>query len=338
MLGQSDGRLHVRVSDLFKLDNLPKISEEEGIIYCCLNLINDKAYIGKSKYSIQGRWILNGLFSHYQGYLLKAPQLLYRALNKYGPENFVVFLLDQCHADLLNEKEKYWIKELHTCIYDPLCHGYNMTWGGNDCAQLHTSESRLRAVETNKANHGGVMAFNMPTVIAAKVAKYGSVTGYLNTPEVQQRSYNTRLLQGNGDPCYMLRTPTAIKRRCESDRLNHGGVLAFNTKESYNKSVETKIKIYGDPMEPLFRKTSRLDASKTRILNSIDKKFDSLRSVGLDITAENIFYYRKTSDTHRFIRRILYYLDDLRESPRWTPLMESVFSRYDLSDDKIIIK
>jgi len=49
-------------------------------------------------------------------------------MRKYGVNNFSIELIEDVNDNqLLNEKEKYWIKQLHTHISEQ---GYNLTWGG----------------------------------------------------------------------------------------------------------------------------------------------------------------------------------------------------------------
>ena len=52
---------------------------------------------------------------------------LYQSMRKYGIENFVFSILEECLENELDEKEQFWIKSL-----DSYTHGYNMTQGGQD--------------------------------------------------------------------------------------------------------------------------------------------------------------------------------------------------------------
>lgn len=95
-----------------------------GYIYKITNLINNKIYIGKTKYPIETRF-KNHLWSIYHH---KTKSLLYDAMNKYGKDNFKVEQIDQADSlEELNEKERYWISKLNsrnTSI------GYNICKGG----------------------------------------------------------------------------------------------------------------------------------------------------------------------------------------------------------------
>lgn len=99
-----------------------------GIIYCITNLVNNKLYIGQTHRILQERWdehLAAGLD-------ITNHRPLYRAMRKYGKENFTISIIEQCLDDELNEKEKYWIKEKQTWIAEHPDKGYNVTCGGNN--------------------------------------------------------------------------------------------------------------------------------------------------------------------------------------------------------------
>lgn len=91
------------------------------IIYKTINLINKKFYIGKDS---------NNNPSYYgSGIYLK------RAIKKYGRENFEKVILEKCANEKeLNEREKYWIKELNATNTKI---GYNLATGGEGCNILY---------------------------------------------------------------------------------------------------------------------------------------------------------------------------------------------------------
>lgn len=94
-----------------------------GYIYKITNLINQKAYIGKTVNSIEKRW------SEHQREAQRERaenRPLYKALNKYGISNFTIELIEEVEINQLSEKEIYWIGYYHT--YED---GYNATLGGD---------------------------------------------------------------------------------------------------------------------------------------------------------------------------------------------------------------
>lgn len=101
-------------------------------IYKITNKINNKIYIGKS-INIKERWITHiresnisneQWDSNYRG--VKTP--FHSAIRKYGTENFTFEVLEECDREQLNDKEKYWIKELNATNRNI---GYNVTLGGD---------------------------------------------------------------------------------------------------------------------------------------------------------------------------------------------------------------
>ena len=88
-------------------------------IYIITNKVNSKTYIGKTTKSIQERFdahCYNSLKKNQNTYL-------YKAIRKYGVENFTISLLEETTPDLLNEREIHWISKLNP--------NYNMTKGGD---------------------------------------------------------------------------------------------------------------------------------------------------------------------------------------------------------------
>lgn len=78
-----------------------------GIIYCITNLINNKMYIGQTSRIWQERWK-----DHIDAARdLNNQRPLYRAMRKYGIENFSFSIIEHCPDGKLNEREQYWISE-----------------------------------------------------------------------------------------------------------------------------------------------------------------------------------------------------------------------------------
>jgi hypothetical protein len=66
-------------------------------IYKTTNLLNNKVYIGKSQKLFNGKYYGSGI-------------LLKKAIKKYGIENFLVEVIENCKTiEILNQQEKMWI-------------------------------------------------------------------------------------------------------------------------------------------------------------------------------------------------------------------------------------
>lgn len=112
-----------------------------GVIYKIVNRINGKIYVGRDK--------------HNNPKYLGSGKLLHLAFKKYGIENFVKEIIEECDASLLDEREKYWIKELKS--QDPAI-GYNIAEGGhNDFTMNDYVKSKIS--KTLKGKYVGENSF-----------------------------------------------------------------------------------------------------------------------------------------------------------------------------------
>lgn len=84
-------------------------------IYLIHNKINGKNYVGQSK-NIYNRWSQHRYDSKTKEYPL------YRAIRKYGIDNFEFSILEECKIDELSIKEDYYIEKYKAYVPD----GYNI--------------------------------------------------------------------------------------------------------------------------------------------------------------------------------------------------------------------
>lgn len=94
-------------------------------IYKITNNINKHAYIGQSV-EIEDRWVRHkwAAFNAIESY----DYPLYRAIRKYGLENFTFEIIKECKQEELSYWEMYYIEYYNTFI-----DGYNQTSGGEGC-------------------------------------------------------------------------------------------------------------------------------------------------------------------------------------------------------------
>ena len=90
-------------------------------IYKITNIINHKAYVGKTESSIEKRFQEHCADAFRAG---KKKRPLYSAMRKYGVENFSIELIEE--TDNPEEREIFWIEQLQTYK-----NGYNATRGGD---------------------------------------------------------------------------------------------------------------------------------------------------------------------------------------------------------------
>jgi group I intron endonuclease len=137
---------------------------KQFIIYKIENLINHKIYIGQTTINLKYRW-----FQHKRAANLGFDFKLYKAMRKYGINNFKIDLLQQVeNIDDLNILEQEMIKK-----YNSIENGYNCTTGGKNYhrskefnmkmsiikkGQFHTNEMKQKLSEKmsskNHPNYG----------------------------------------------------------------------------------------------------------------------------------------------------------------------------------------
>lgn len=148
-----------------------------GFIYKITNNINGKVYIGQTIKTIKKRWqqhICNSSKPYFQQIVL------YKAMKKYGKENFYIEPIEEIDNSQLDEREKYWIK-----YYNSYKNGYNSTIGGKATTLYELDEEQII-----------FDYYNLKT--ARKVAKkynvdHAVIDGILNAhniPHFSQRQYN----------------------------------------------------------------------------------------------------------------------------------------------------
>lgn len=102
-------------------------------IYCIVNNINDKKYIGKTNKTIEERFNEHIRAGRKEK---NRDRALYRAFNKYGIQNFTVYKLEECDWDKASEREMYYIS-----LYDTFKNGYNETLGGDGSVRIDYDEA-----------------------------------------------------------------------------------------------------------------------------------------------------------------------------------------------------
>lgn len=113
--------------------------EKNMYVYLIKNEINGDRYIGKTISPIEERFK-----THCYNASKGIETYLYRAMRKYGEENFSVELVETVAGEqLLNEREIYWI--------DKIVPEYNMTTGG-DGGDTSKSPNYIRGMKRRSEN------------------------------------------------------------------------------------------------------------------------------------------------------------------------------------------
>lgn len=89
-------------------------------IYTFKNLINGKVYVGQTKHPERRQK------EHLKCANEGSEGRLYWAIRKYGKENFLFEVIEECEDDITNQREEFWISH-----FDSFENGYNSTTGGD---------------------------------------------------------------------------------------------------------------------------------------------------------------------------------------------------------------
>ena len=116
-------------------------------IYKIINQINGKIYIGQSV-NIASRWSSHKSEFKKRKYDTK----LYRAMEKYGLNNFALEIIEECAQDKLDEREVYWIE-----YYDSYHNGYNETFGGQGLGRSTYNTEQIRQMWDDGLSIGDIM-------------------------------------------------------------------------------------------------------------------------------------------------------------------------------------
>lgn len=92
----------------------------QGTVYLIENRVNGNKYVGQTIMPLNKRWL-----AHIQESKTFSERPLYRAMKKYGLDNFKIKVIEEVPEDKLSEREIHWIQ-----YFNSYHNGYNATTGG----------------------------------------------------------------------------------------------------------------------------------------------------------------------------------------------------------------
>lgn len=194
--------------DVSKIDT--KETEETGVIYLILNVVNNKAYVGQA-YSI----VKNGnqkarrqgaegrMYKHIKAALNNSTEcpIFYEDIRKFKAQYFRPYTLVVCDKEKLDELENYYTKRYQT--YDPKF-GYNYFVGKNKpMSAPHVAKYKGAKAESNikRAKDGAMRqcehSKNLPPNINYRVSKRKGVVvgeGYFVQIKINDKLRNKAFL------------------------------------------------------------------------------------------------------------------------------------------------
>lgn len=204
-----------------------------SIIYKITNTINNKIYIGKSKYNNP----------NYYGSGLK----ITNAIKKYGKPSFVKEILEECSEEIVNDREMYWIR-FYESTND--ISGYNISKGGTGGAHywdtLTTDERILhnkKISESKKNKKLKPHAAETKHKISKGIKKFISKNPlfYNERGKIKCKKY----ICIDHDMNILFRT-SELKEFCKENCINYGNLIYYskNRKNFYEKKWSCTIDIF----------------------------------------------------------------------------------------------
>lgn len=155
-----------------------------GYIYKITNHINGKVYIGQTRNLIEYRW------QHhlYKGRNPDKPDTnypLYRAMRKYGLENFSILQVEEIDNELLDERECYWIQQENSLTPN----GYNCDLGGKGVNKYNYDEIlKYYFTEANENASETARKFNCSLQTILKILETKNLEGQGKYQKIYQVS------------------------------------------------------------------------------------------------------------------------------------------------------
>lgn len=119
------------------------------IIYCATNKINNKKYIGQTIHSLHYRKRQHENCSRLK--IKGGCRLFWRAIRKYGEDNFYWEILDECTTlEDLGEKESYYIQKYNTTDTTV---GYNLKGGSYNPFLSQDTKKKIGDAQKGNKNH-----------------------------------------------------------------------------------------------------------------------------------------------------------------------------------------
>lgn len=158
-----------------------------GYIYKITNNANQKIYIGQTRNLIKYRW------QHHlwKGNHPEKPDTdypLYRAMHKYGVENFQIEEVEETTDELLNEREIYWIQYYNSYVPN----GYNCDLGGAGASKFDHQEILDYFLNEGKKNASETARYfgcNITTVL--KILEENNLQGQGQYQQIYQIDINS---------------------------------------------------------------------------------------------------------------------------------------------------
>jgi len=153
----------------------------KGVIYCYHCIPTGKKYIGQTKYERKRK--------EHHNYMVKngSKRKFYNAIKKYGWENFIYGIIEECDSNTLLQREMYYIKK-----YGTFKCGYNSTLGGDGkSGWKHTEETKGKIAKSNTGKKRSVEQRKL--LSEAHKGQIPWISGKKHTPETREKMKQSHL-------------------------------------------------------------------------------------------------------------------------------------------------
>lgn len=191
-----------------------EVKNYNGIVYVIENKINNTKYIGKTSRELNKRWN-----EHKSDAKFKKHIYLYRAMNKYGIDNFEIRILEKIKSNNL-EEFNYKLSELekdYITKFDTYKNGYNETLGGDGSSGYQISEIHKQAI--SKAHKGIPLSEEHKLKITLFMnSDKNTNRGIIRSDEFRLQKSKSMMgkMVGENNPMYGKKRPDLAERNLKS--------------------------------------------------------------------------------------------------------------------------
>ena len=167
----------------------------KAFVYRITNTVNGKIYIGKTcNKNPSNRWLRHLAVAKSRRTDNNTYQILHKAINRYGKENFLFEIIEECASnDLGCEREIFWIAHYKSNVHQyGKKFGYNLTAGGDGSLGFrHSQKSKDLMSQSRKGTRLGeenTFYGKHHTEEAKQKIRLGAVGRKCSPKEIESRS------------------------------------------------------------------------------------------------------------------------------------------------------